>query len=59
MNDGKELEQVVAILERSLGGTGARVEQCVRLPDKHTGELRQHDVVIVLSGLRDNNCFPQ
>lgn len=45
------------MLERSLGGTGAKVEQRVRLTDKHTGELREHDVVITLQQAHHKNLI--
>jgi Restriction endonuclease len=44
---GRALEKVVASLERALGGTsGIKVESPKHLPDRVTGEMREHDVVI-------------
>lgn len=44
---GRALEKLVASLERALGGKDAvKVESPKHLPDRVTGELREHDVVI-------------
>ena len=44
---GRSLEKLVASLERALGGKdGVKVESPKHLPDRVTGELREHDVVI-------------
>lgn len=44
---GKELERLVAALERVLHRSGATIEApCRRLVDRDTGQSREHDVVI-------------
>ena len=44
---GRALEEIVASLERALGGSsGIKVESPKFLPDSVTGEMREHDVVI-------------
>lgn len=48
---GASLEMLVAALERALGGKEhIKVESPKFLEDKVTGELREHDVVVTLSG---------
>lgn len=47
MKTGKELERLVAMLERLLAGTSASVEApSRRLVDRDTGRSREHDVLI-------------
>jgi hypothetical protein len=44
---GRVLEEIVASLERALGGkNGIKVESPKFLPDSVTGDMREHDVVI-------------
>lgn len=45
---GKRLERLVAVLERTLAHSGARIEApSRRLIDRDTGRAREHDVVII------------
>ena len=44
---GRSLEALIAVLERALGGQqGVEVESPKRIPDRLTGALREHDVVL-------------
>jgi hypothetical protein len=48
--DGKTLEALVHAIESSISGApNVRVEAKKRLPDKDTGQLREHDVVLTFS----------
>lgn len=50
MKPGRSLEKLVAYLERHLADSGAVfVESPKRLPDKTTGKLREHDVVLTVN----------
>jgi hypothetical protein len=50
MKAGRALERLVATIERALGrNTGVTVESPKFLPDRVTGEGREHDVVITFS----------
>ncbi len=48
-NDGKSLERLVALIETALGLHGVEVETRKRLPDRITGKLREHDVLVTLT----------
>ena len=46
---GRSLECLVASIEQALGGKdGVQVESPKRLPDRTTGELREHDVLLTI-----------
>jgi hypothetical protein len=47
--DGKALERLVALIETALGTDGVKVEARKRLPDRTTGRLREHDVLVTLN----------
>lgn len=48
---GKPLEVLIASLERALGGSSnVQVRSPAYLPDRVTGERREHDVLITVSG---------
>jgi len=48
---GKSLETLVSTLERILGGqANVSVESPVFLPDRITGQPREHDVLVTLKG---------
>jgi len=50
MKSGKSLEKLVAYLERHFAASNTvLVESPKRLPDKTTGKLREHDVVLTIS----------
>lgn len=44
--NGKDLERLVAFLERALANKDVIVESPFRVKDKRTGRLREHDVVL-------------
>lgn len=48
-NDGKSLERLVALIETALGTDGVKVEIRKRLPDRITGKLREHDVLVTIT----------
>jgi hypothetical protein len=48
-NDGKALERLVALIETALGTDGVQVETRKRLPDRITGKLREHDVLVTIN----------
>lgn len=48
-NDGKALERLVALIESALGTDGVKVETRKRLPDRITGNLREHDVLVTIT----------
>lgn len=44
---GRDLEKLVALIERSMHGRdGVSIQSPAMLPDRDTGEMREHDVVI-------------
>ena len=45
-NDGKALERLVAQIEKTLVSNDVLVDSPKRLPDRVTGKLREHDVVL-------------
>jgi len=48
-NDGKSLEQLVALIETGLGTDGVKVETRTRVPDRITGKPREYDVLVTIT----------
>jgi predicted helicase len=50
-NDGKALQRLIRAIESALaaGNETVKVEMSKRLPDKVTGKLREHDVVLTIT----------
>ncbi len=49
-NDGRALEQLIACIEKALADTkNILVESPKRVPDRITGKLREHDLVLTVT----------
>jgi hypothetical protein len=49
--DGRDLQRLIRAIEGALSGgnKSVKVEMPKRLPDKVTGEMREHDIVLTIT----------